>query len=287
MSPVTSIVALKVFVGLALVLITFEFHLLIGAPLWSRGQDYLLYNAAAHRWLDTGAFYQQYQLAGPYVIPEGAAADAVLYPPPILLLLAPFTFLPAALWWLVPAAIVVFALTRLRPTRAAAAVMLALVAWPTSMGLIWTGNPVIWLVAAGMLGARYSWPAVAIFMKPTLAPFAFIGANSRSWWLTVAVSCLVALAFMPLWLQWVTAVTNAQGPRATLLYSLGDVPLLLIPVVAFLGRERRDTPASQVSTGVEPAGNVSARLARAFSTHTSSNRSALEADRPPTLLGRA
>ena len=48
----------------------------------------------------------------------------------------------------------------------------------------------------------------------------------------------LSLATLPLWLEYVTAVMNARGPRATLLYSVTDVPLMLIPIIAWLGRRK-------------------------------------------------
>src|SRR5688500_15477068 len=57
--------------------------------------DFDLYLNATRRWLAGGSYFEPYQLAGPYAIRMGD----VLYPPNVLLLLIPFTVLPAILWW--------------------------------------------------------------------------------------------------------------------------------------------------------------------------------------------
>jgi hypothetical protein len=249
-------IAYRVIAGVLLVIIAYEILLLAGAPQWSRGQDFLIYSRAAERWLDGGGFYQPYQVAGPYVIPEGARADAVLYPPPMLILLVPFTILPSALWWVLPAVVSTAALAWLRPRHLALLGILALCAWPTSVGLVWTGNPVIWFAAAGLLGAAWGWPSVLIVLKPTLAPFALLGATNRSWWLALAGLGAVMLAFWPLWGGWLAAVENAQGPRANVLYSIGDVPLMLLPVCAYLGRgaARTRSPRAWIPEILRPEG---------------------------------
>ena len=73
--------------------------------------DYDLYMEATRRWLAGGPFYEPYQLAGPYPITAGD----ILYPPFALVLLVPFTVLPAILWWAIPLAIVGVVVARLRP----------------------------------------------------------------------------------------------------------------------------------------------------------------------------
>ena len=85
------------------------------------GVDYRLYMDATTRWLHGGSYFEAYQLAGPYQI----SAGDILYPPFTLLLFVPFTTLPAVLWWLLPAAAVLFSLARLRP----GAIVWPLIAW--------------------------------------------------------------------------------------------------------------------------------------------------------------
>jgi hypothetical protein len=90
---------LAIFVSLLLSLPVLPAYLELARLGWPRlGIDYGMYIDAAERWLIGEAFYLSHQLAGPYQV---AHLD-VLYPPPVLALLVPFTILPAMLWWLIP-----------------------------------------------------------------------------------------------------------------------------------------------------------------------------------------
>ena len=108
------------------------------------GIDFALYRDVAARWLAGGPFYEPHQLAGPYVVAHGD----ILYPPVGLWLFVPFTVLPAFLWWAIPAALTVWAIARVRPRPAVWPLMALCLAWPTTPLKIWTGNPVIWAMAA-------------------------------------------------------------------------------------------------------------------------------------------
>ena len=59
----------------------------------------------------------------------------------------------------------------------------------------------------GVHGARDPLAAasVLVFLKPTLAPFAFFGANRRSWWVALGALGLVSLLFLPMWLDYLAA----------------------------------------------------------------------------------
>jgi hypothetical protein len=195
------------------------------------GIDYSLYMNIARRWLEGGPLFETYQLAGPY--PVGGA----LYPPVALYLFVPFTFLPAVLWWAVPLGITGWALWRVRPAAWTWPLIAMCVAFPTTGLKILTGNPVMWVLAAVALGTVWSWPFVLAIVKPSLLPFALLGARSRSWWVALGVLALVSLPLGGLWLDWVHATLNAQG--AGLFYSWQEVPMLLVPVVAALGRHGR------------------------------------------------
>jgi hypothetical protein len=200
------------------------------------GVDFVLYREAAARWLAGGPFYQPYQLAGPYEIQAGD----ILYPPVGLWLFVPFAWLPeplaAALWWTAPLAITAWAVRRLRPAPASWPLIALCVAWPTTLLKTWTGNPVIWAMAAMALGAVYAWPSVFALVKPSLFPFALFGANRRSWWLALAGFVLLSLPFGTLWVDWVGSVVNSRG--GGVLYSSLEVPMLLLPLVAWAGRTR-------------------------------------------------
>jgi hypothetical protein len=197
------------------------------------GVDYRLYIDAARSWLHGGPFFQPYQLAGPYQI----SAGDILYPPVALVLFVPFTFLPAVLWWLIPAVAVGWSLIRLRPRAITWPLMALCIAWPPTLVKVVTGNPVMWAVAAMALGVVYAWPSVLVLIKPSLFPFALFGARRRAWWLALGAFVLVSLPFGSLWLDWVTSVLNSQG--GGLAYSSLEVPLLALPLIAWLGRTRQ------------------------------------------------
>lgn len=75
------------------------------------GVDYQLYVDATTRWLSGGPFYPAYELAGPFANTD----HDILYPPVAILLFAPFTVLPAILWWAIPLGLVVWVIYCLRP----------------------------------------------------------------------------------------------------------------------------------------------------------------------------
>ena len=211
------------------------FALLVPHPLEQPfGVDFVLYRDVAARWLTGGPYFEAYQLAGPYDIRAGD----VLYPPVGLLLFVPFAVLPAAvawpLWWGIPLAATAWAVSRLRPRPAVWPLLALCVVWPTTLLKTWTGNPAIWCVAALALGTLWYWPSVIVLLKPSLAPIALFGANRRRWWVALAVFVLLCLPFGSLWLDWVASVVNSRGGGP--LYSTLEIPMLLLPLVAWLGR---------------------------------------------------
>lgn len=188
--------------------------------------DLTMYLEATQRWLAGGSYFEPYQLAGPYPIRMGD----VLYPPNALLLFLPFTVLPAILWWVIPLGITAGVLWRLRPAPVAWPFMALCVFWPPFVARIVAGNPVMWVMAAVALGFVVRWAFVGVLLKPSLFPFALLGVRSRSWWVALAIGGIVSLAFGTLWFDWVTALTNSEG--GGLLYSLQDIPILLLPIIA-------------------------------------------------------
>jgi hypothetical protein len=207
------------------------------------GFDYGTYVDAARRWLAGGSFYQPYQLAGPYTIWN----QEILYPPTALLLFVPFTFLPAVLWWALPLGVVGVVVAAHRPSARGWVVITALlvlpapfqVATPWSIALVVLGNPGMWAVAAVAAGTRWAWPGALVVLKPSLFPFALVGIRTRGWWIALGLMVALSVILAPLWAQYATVLTNAHGSRAGLLYSLSDIPVMLVPVVAWLsGRHR-------------------------------------------------
>jgi hypothetical protein len=202
------------------------------------GVDFGLYRDVTVRWLGGGAFYEPYQLAGPYEIRAGD----VLYPPVGLALFVPFALLPVAiaavLWWAIPLGATAWAIRRLRPRPEVWPLLALCIAWPTTLLKTWTGNPVIWSMGAMAFGVVYAWPSVFVLLKPSLAPFALFGASRRSWWLAAVGFALLCVPFGAMWGDWVASVVNSRG--GGLLYSSLEIPMLLLPLIAWLGRTRRD-----------------------------------------------
>ncbi len=228
-----AVVVLGVALTLIFVLVDL-FDVLVNAPTLRLqvGVDYHLYIDTASRWLSDGTYFQPYQLAGPYQI----SAGDILYPPVALLLFVSFTFLPAVLWWLLPAAALSWSLRRLRPAPAIWPMLAACATWPTTPLKILTGNPVIWVVGALGIGVLYAWPSVLVLIKPSLFPFALFGARSRRWWLALAVFVAIGLPFGSLWLDWVHSILNSRGGGIG--YSILEIPMVAFPVLAWVGRKR-------------------------------------------------
>lgn len=199
----------------------------------SVGRDLELYVDATRHWLAGGQFYPARQLAGPYEIAFGD----ILYPPYVLVLLIPFTVLPSVLWWVIPLAILIAVVVSWRPSVLALAVIAVCSTFPNTIALVLNGNPVLWASAAIALGTRFGWPAVLAAIKPSVAFVALIWVRRRSWWIAAAAGVAVSILFVPLWPDFVTAIRNAHAPFG-LLYSLSDLPFMLIPVVAWLGTTR-------------------------------------------------
>ena len=194
------------------------------------GIDYAMYMDAARRWLDGGSYFHPYQLAGPYPIQMGD----VLYPPNALLLFVPFALLPAlvaaVVWWAVPLGATAAMVWRLRPSPVAWPFLALCVFWPPFVARIIAGNPVMWAMAAVALGFFVRWAFLGVLIKPSLFPFALLGIRDRRWWIGLAALVLVSMPFGTLWVDWVASVLNATG--GGLLYSMQDVPILLLPVIA-------------------------------------------------------
>jgi hypothetical protein len=209
--------------------------------------DRVLYMDAARSWLNGTGFYHDYQLAGPYEVRSGD----ILYPPPMLLVFAPLAAIPdplsAILYYSIPLGITVAAVVWLRPAVVGWPAILFCLWWPTTIVVIAGGNPGIWIMAFMALGTLWRPLSVLVFLKPTLAPFAFFGANRRSWWIALGVLGLVSLLFLPMWRDYFTAVLNAKGGGG-IFYSIGQAPMLFLPLAAWATSTRRASSSRAVSS---------------------------------------
>jgi hypothetical protein len=216
------------------------FYVLITHFPYGIGVDYRLYQGAARGWLAGGDLYPAFQLTGQYDALESAFAGVspVLYPPVALLLFVPSLLLPAALWWAIPLGITVWIVWSYRPSPLAWMTIGIAFAFRPTMDTIVTGNPGMWVPAFVALATR--WPAASalVLFKPSLFLFALIGIRDRRWWLVVGGLALVSLALLPLDIEWVRSMLNATGSRSGMTYSLREVPMDLIPLVAWAGRHR-------------------------------------------------
>jgi hypothetical protein len=205
------------------------------------GADFGVHLAMAQRWLDTGVMYGPNQLVRPYTNgePWTPAGMVNMYPPIAMVLFVPFLWLPAFLWRVIPLGTTAAIVAWWRPAWWSWPLMaLALAPLPFSAAVA-MGNSHMWFVAFIALATR--WPAAAILLaiKPSVFPLALLFARSRSWWIAGVLAAVVSLAFgLGYWLQWVKAAGNLTGSNPWT-YSLGVLPILLIPVLARIASTNR------------------------------------------------
>jgi hypothetical protein len=195
----------------------------------SPGVDLDIYLIATRRVLTGGSWFLDRQLDGPYDLLMGD----ILYPPITIALFLPFLVVPTILWW-APIAVTGWLIWSWKPSAGAWPLMSLCLVYPMVPARIITGNPAMWITMVVALGLRYRWPAALVLLKPSLFPFALIGVRSRGWWMVVAILLASSLVLAPLTIQWVEVATAARG--AGLLYSAVDIPMLLLPVIAWRAR---------------------------------------------------
>ena len=203
------------------------------------GMDWAFYVGLGQRWLDTGVIYGARQLAGePYHVLVNVDD---LYPPTAILFFAAFAVLPpaisAAVWWIVPLAVVIGVLVHLRPRRWSWPLLAVAIAWPRTLGSVIVGNSDLWSAAFVAGGLVWGWPGALGAIKPAFAPFALVGARRRSWWIAAVA---IGAASVPFVLggdaaDYVTAATHWDLPWHR---SVPNLPLVLLPAIAWLGRSR-------------------------------------------------
>lgn len=206
--------------------------------------DHEIYYRAALRIRAGGPVYPPFELAGPYTVnqlPE-------LYPPSTIFgLIVPMSYLPAILWWAIPLAVIGAIVAYHRPSLLGWGLILACLLPERTWVSIAAGNPVIWVTAAVALGTIWRPAFALVVLKPTLAPFALLGVRSRGWWVAMALLGAWALATLPLWRDYLTALGNLKG--SGLIYSLDNVPLVLIPLIAYGMRWTKQPRWTSLATG--------------------------------------
>jgi hypothetical protein len=197
------------------------------------GTDLDYYQFVAQRWLDTGVYYTDHQLSGPYIVQTQVDN---LYPPHALYLFVPFLVLPDLLWWIVPLLVIAYVTWWCRPAPWAWPVLALILLFPKTPAQILFGNTDMWIAASISAGVRWGWPSVLVTIKPSLGFFAFIGIRSRRWWIAAGMLAVLSLPFIAIWIDYLTATMNSS---AKFWYSFGNLPFFVLPIVAWLGSSRR------------------------------------------------
>ena len=181
---------------------------------------------ATRRWLAGGSFFEPYQLAGPVPHPDGRRPVRAQRPAAVRRVHGPagdpVVGDPAGRHRVGDLA--------LHPAPVAWPFIALCIFWPPMVARTVAGNPVMWVMACRRARLHLRWAFVGVLLKPSLFPFALLGVRSRSWWIALALWIVICLPFGGLWFDWVSAVTNST--EGGLLYSLQDVPILLLPVIA-------------------------------------------------------
>jgi hypothetical protein len=212
------------------------------------GHDLVLYQHEVKAWLGGTPMYPAFEVQGPFQIVEGV----ILYPPITIALFLPTLWLPLPLWWLIPIAIVGTIAYRLRPRRRWLLAIACCLAYPVSVGLVVSGNPDLWLAAALAIAVYWHPAGAFVLLKPSVFPFAMIGWRRREWWVIAGAFAVASLFLLPQTIDWLSVIRNGRGGlRSGLVYSYQDVPLLLVPILAWAGSNRAASLGP--AFGVSPA----------------------------------
>lgn len=229
---------------LLLAVVVFAFFLWVQATdpryasLW--GVDRTIYREAGLRVLSGGSWFYPEQVTG---LPYEVLVGHVMYPPAAMLWLVPAALLPDILWWAVPLSVITVVVIRLRPSPWGWAGIGLCLAYPPTSQMLVSGNPGLWIAAACSLGTVWRPAYALVFAKPSLFPFALIGVRDRRWLAIVAFGLAVTLLMLPLTLQWLGAVVNARGQFSGPLYALRDLGWVTLPLAArYVGTRNAGTP---------------------------------------------
>jgi hypothetical protein len=210
------------------------------------GVDRGIYREAALRWAGGGFFYYPEQISGPYEIVQGH----VLYPPYALAWLVPAAYLPDLLWWGIPLVVIAAVVVHHRPSIWAWPLIGLCAATFSSVEIIASGNPGLWIAMFAAIGTVWRPTFAFVLLKPSLFVFALPGIRSRGWWVIAAGLAVLSLVMLPMSLDYVHVVLNARGGNASILYSIRDVPLMLVPLIAWV------TGRARISQSPEPGSPI-------------------------------
>jgi len=216
------------------------------------GVDRGIYRDAAQRWLSGGFFYYPEQVSGPYQIVQGH----VLYPPAALAWLVPAAYLPDLLWWGIPVVVIALVVVHHGPPAWAWPLIGLCACTFSSVEIIASGNPGIWIALFAAIGTVWRPAFALVLLKPSLVVFALPGLRSRGWWVMAAALAVVSLVLLPMSLDYVHVVLNARGTNASILYSIRDVPLMLVPLIAWGSSRMAGTRAPASPPGARSAGDT-------------------------------
>jgi hypothetical protein len=187
------------------------------------------------RWMENGTMYLSYQLA-PYAYDTAAGSTDVgrmpaLYPPISGPMFWVAGHLPAVAWWGIPLGVIGYCVLRFRPAIWAWPVMAALLVVPNASSSIVAGNTTMWVTAGVASGLALRWPVLVVLLKPTFAPLLILGIRSRAVWAGLLVAAGASLLMLAEWGRYLEAIGNSN---ASVTYSVPDLPLVLLPAVAFV-----------------------------------------------------
>lgn len=204
------------------------------------GVDFRLFSEIGRRFAETGSGYAPFQ-ASPYPYDQASGTNDVarmpdLYPPLAGPVFAVARFLPPILWWAIPLGVIAVLIVRWRPAPWTWPVMALALLSPNTAGVLATGGSSMWVAMFVALGLAYGWPAALVVLKPTFLPFALIGWRNRWTWFMLFSAAIMAYFLTAELARYVLVLQNVEG--ASLLYSLGDLPFVLVPVIAWIGSRR-------------------------------------------------
>jgi hypothetical protein len=210
---------------------------LVGPSNWrvAIGMDLDFYAQAAARLFSGGDWYVDRQLHGPYQI---VPFVDVLYPPAAAWIFAPFIVLPVGVLLALAIGTIAWLIRDWRPAPWTWPLMALCLLWPLTLLKSISGNSSLLVMMALGLGLRFGWPSAMILLKPSFLPMALIGVRTRGWWITAGVLAIASLPFLADTLRYPQVILDSRSADGVL-YSLNDLPTMLIPAIAWAGRQRR------------------------------------------------